>query len=127
MLHFLDLFFIVFHTLWMVFNCIGWIWKRTRPWQLATVILTAFSWFVMGIWNGWGYCLCTDWHWQIREKLGYPDDHSYTHLLFLQLTGIDVNPGLADVVTASVFAVVALLGIVLSARDFLKRNKAKNT
>ena len=54
--------FFVFHTAWIAFNCVGWIWRRTRPWQLATVSLTALSWFGLGVWYGWGYCPCTDWH-----------------------------------------------------------------
>lgn len=52
MLVFLDVFFFVFHTAWMIFNCVGWIWRRTRPWQLLTIILTALSWFVLGFWYG---------------------------------------------------------------------------
>lgn len=120
MLPFLNALFFVVHTLWMGFNCVGWAWRRTRPWHLATVTLTALSWFVLGYWYGWGYCVCTDWHWQVRDQLGYPYDPSYTHLLFLQLTGIDVAPWLSDAVTAGVFALVILLSVVLNARDFLR-------
>lgn len=120
MLQLLNIGFLVFHTLWMVFNCVGWYWRRTRRWHLLTVALTAFSWLVLGFWYGWGYCLCTDWHWRVRERLGYPDDHSYTHLVFLAVTGIDVDPGLADVVTAGVFAVVTVLTLVLNGRDLFR-------
>jgi hypothetical protein len=38
-------------------------------------------------WYGYGYCL--DWHWRIRELLGYPNDsNSYIYFLILKLTGI---------------------------------------
>ena len=74
--------FFVFHTAWIAFNCVGWIWRRTRPWQLATVSLTALSWFGLGVWYGWGYCPCTDWHWQVRARLGHQDPPSYIQLLF---------------------------------------------
>ena len=52
----LNVGFFVFHTAWIVFNCVGWAWRRTRRWHLATVSLTALSWFGLGIRYGWGYC-----------------------------------------------------------------------
>src|SRR6185369_15313615 len=101
---FLNIFFFVFHTLFTLFNIIGWIFPRTRKLNLITLCLTAFSWFVLGIWYGWGYCLCTDWHWQVRQRLGYIDtDHSYTHLLLHQMTGLDLSYAFTDALTGAVF------------------------
>jgi Protein of Unknown function (DUF2784) len=113
----LNVGFFAFHTAWMLFNCVGWIWRRTRPWHLATIALTGASWFVLGIWYGWGYCPCTDWHWQVRERLGYRDPPSYTEMLFEQLTGIAVPTALANTVTVAVFVVVTVLSVVLNVRD----------
>lgn len=45
-------FFILFHTALVVFNCIGWAWKKTRRLNLISLGLTMVSWFVMGLWNG---------------------------------------------------------------------------
>jgi hypothetical protein len=124
MLQFLNVFFFTFHTAWLLFNCVGWAWRRTRPWHLATVLLTALSWFALGYWYGWGYCLCTDWHWQVRARLGYPaDSHSYTHLLLREVTGIDAPPRLADAVTVGVFLVVAVLTVALNLRDWHARRR----
>ena len=109
--------FFVFHSAWILFNCFGWIWKRTRRWQLATVSLTAMSWFGLGLWYGWGYCPCTDWHWQVRERLGHVDPPSYIQLLIRELTGIDPGPELADVVAVVTLTAVAGIGVVLSIRD----------
>ena len=125
MLHILNVGFLVFHATWVLFVCLGWVWKRTRPWHLAAVALTALSWFGLGIWYGWGYCLCTDWHWQIRERLGYVYDHSYTHLLIFEITRIDLSPVLADAITGAVFVVVTLLSLWLNASDFLKRHNMR--
>ena len=113
----LNIVFFVFHTLWMVFNCVGWIWRRTRPWHLATLVLTGLSWFVLGIWYGWGYCPCTDWHWQVRERLGYVDPPSYTQLLMTELTGMDVGTATANLITVVVFAAVLVLSTVLNVND----------
>jgi Protein of Unknown function (DUF2784) len=107
----------VFHTSWMAFLCLGWIWPRTRPWQIAIVVLTAVSWFGLGIRYGWGYCPLTDWHWQVRARLGHHDPPSYIQLLVQELTGIDPGPALADTVAVLTLGTVALLGIALYARD----------
>jgi hypothetical protein len=121
MLQLLNIVFLVLHASWVVFVCVGWIWKRTRFWHLLAVVITALSWFGLGIWYGWGYCVCTDWHWQVRDRLGYLPDHSYIHLLILELTGIDVPPAQADLITGITFALAALISVTLNWRDFLRR------
>jgi hypothetical protein len=115
--HALNVGFFIFHTAWIAFNCLGWIWKRTRPWQLATVSLTALSWFGLGVSYGWGYCPCTDWHWQVRARLGYQDPPSYTQLLIRELTGVSLSPQVADGLTVGTLIVVTVLGVVLTVRD----------
>ena len=82
----------VFDTPWIEFNCLGWIWRRTRRWHLAAVSLTALSWFRLGRRNGLGYCPFTDWHWEVRARLGHHDPPSYIQLLIRELTGIDLGP-----------------------------------
>jgi hypothetical protein len=92
-------------------------WRRTRPWQLATVSLTALSWFGLGAWYGWGYCPFTDWHWAVRARLGHHDPPSYVQLLIRELTGIDIGPVWADTLAVTTLAAAALLSVVLNARD----------
>jgi hypothetical protein len=112
MLSVLNIFFFLFHTVFTLFNVVGWMFTNTRKLHLITMVLTAGSWFVLGIWYGWGYCFCTDWHWQVREALGYRDhSNSYIHFLILKITGLDVNPGLVDTVTVIVFAVSMLASL----------------
>jgi hypothetical protein len=113
----LNIGFFALHTLWIGFNCVGWIWRQTRPWHLVTVGLTALSWFGLGIWYGWGYCPCTDWHWRVRARLGHVDPASYTQLLLREVIGVDLAADHADALTAGVFALVAMLGITLNLRD----------
>jgi hypothetical protein len=109
--------FFVFHTLWIVFNCVGWAWRQTRPWQLATVSLTILSWFGLGFWYGWGYCPCTDWHWRVRQRLGYDDPPSYIQLLVRELTGFEPSVGVANTAAVVVLVVATTLGVVFSVRD----------
>lgn len=120
---FLNIFFFVFHTIFTLFNIVGWMFYKIRRWHLLTILLTAFSWFALGIWYGWGYCICTDWHWNIRAKLGYVDDDpSYIHFLLFKLTGINFNKELVDNVTLIIFLTCFILSVALNIRDY-KRNK----
>ena len=96
---------------------------KTRKLHLITILLTAFSWFVLGIWYGWGYCFCTDWHWQVREALGYHDhSNSYIHFLILKLTGANLNASLVDAGTAIVFG-ISLIASVWVNRALLSRKR----
>jgi Protein of Unknown function (DUF2784) len=115
---FLNIFFFVFHTAFTLFNITGWMFHATRKWNLITLLLTAFSWFVLGIWYGWGYCFCTDWHWDVREQLGLRDQRqSYIHFLVLKLTGVDFDEKLVDNVTLGVFVLSLLISIYLNLKD----------
>jgi hypothetical protein len=108
----LDVGFFIFHTVLVLFNLLGWIWPRTRRLNLYCLLITSVSWFVMGIWYGIGYCLCTDWHFSIRRQLGYVDDSpTYIHLVVKKLTGANLDPGFVQTATAVgfVFALVMSL------------------
>lgn len=120
----LNVGFFVFHTLWIVFNCVGWAWRRTRRWQFATLTLTALSWFGLGPWYGWGYCPSTDWHWQIRARLGYDDPPSYIQLLVRELTGIELGPDWANSLALGTLVVAATLSSVLNVRDLRRERLA---
>jgi len=120
-LQFLNYFFFFFHTTLILFNSFGWILRRTRKWNLITLLATAFSWFILGIWYGWGYCFCTDWHWAVRKHLGYYDNtNSYTQFLAWKLTGIKFSPNLVDTVTAIVFFTSLALSFLFNIRDWRK-------
>lgn len=126
MLNALDLFFLVFHTMFTLFNMTGWLWRATRRWHLATMGLTAASWFIVGIWYGWGYCFCTDWHWRVRDALGRPiTSNSYIHFLISEITGANLNEGLVDMAVLAVFLPCLALTVVLNARDFLKSGRRR--
>ena len=89
-LHLSDYFFFLFHSILILFNVFGWTIPRWRLANLITLSLTAFSWFILGIWYGFGYCPFTDWHWEVRQILGYNDQsNSYVHFLLLKITGIN--------------------------------------
>lgn len=120
---FLNIFFFVFHSIFTLFNIVGWAFPKTRKLHLITMLLTAVSWFVLGIWYGWGYCVCTDWHWRVREALGYHDrSNSYIHFLLLKLTGKNFDPQLVEVMTLIIFLICFVLSISLNIVDKRKRS-----
>jgi hypothetical protein len=115
----LNAFFLVFHTGLVVFNCVGWAWRRTRRWHLATLAATAFSWIVMGRIYGTGYCICTDLHWQVRRQMGYHDRaETYIQFLVEQITGVLPNGDLVRLVTGMVFGLTVVLSVALNVRDW---------
>lgn len=125
MLTFLNVFFFIFHTAFMLFNLFGWIWKRTRRWNLYSIALTYSSWFILGIWYGWGYCACTDYHWQIRRDMGIVDhSESYTHFLILKITGLNLNQELVDYFTLGALLAATIISVVLNIRDIKRKAKA---
>ena len=118
----LNYFFFLFHTLVVLFVLTGWVFRGTRPYHLALIAFTAFSWFVLGIWYGWGYCFCTDWHWKVRKKLGLGGtEGSYIHMLVMKISGINFSVQLVDKITTWAFFVCTGLSIVLNAVDFFRK------
>jgi len=119
---FLDKFFFIFHSSLILFNLTGWIWKKTRKANLFLLFLTACSWFILGIWYGFGFCPCTEWHYQIRIKLGYFDmPNSYIKFLIDSLIGLEVNAKVVDIFTLIFFLAALLLSLFFNIKDW--RNK----
>ena len=93
----LDVLFVVFHSGLIAFNLLGWIWKRTRRLHLVVLGLTYVSWYGFGFFYGFGYCPCTDWHWDVKRALGEQDlPASYVKYYADALTGMDWDAWLVD-------------------------------
>ena len=122
--HFLDKFFIIFHSALIIFNLFGWCWKKTRKLNAITLSLTGLSWFILGIWYGIGYCPFTEWHWQARIKLGYYDlPQSYVKFLLKLLTGINLSDNLVDIITGSCFFAALIISYYLNYRDLKLKSR----
>ncbi len=124
----LDWFFTLFHTLLIIFNMTGWIWKRVRKLNLAALVITAGSWFILGIFYGIGYCPLTDWHWQVLRRLGERGlPASYTQYLIDRITGIELTSTQADFLTAGGLAVALIISIILNIRDYRIKKKGSES
>ena len=101
--------FYVFHTGLIVFNLFGWLHPKLRKLNLFSLLVTFGSWFLLGLWKGWGYCFLTDWHYQVLRSLGERDmPSSYIAFLVEKLTGWLPEAKLVDALTVGL-AVLALL------------------
>jgi hypothetical protein len=122
---FLNVFFFIFHSALIVFSLSGWLWKKTRVANLVVLSFTGFSWFILGIRYGIGFCPSTEWHWQVRLRLGYNDmPKSYVKFLIDSLTGLDMNAILVDILTLAMFFVALFASVVTNARARRKRGRA---
>lgn len=124
MLSFLNILFTLAHLVLITFNLTGWIWKKTRKAHLIVLGLTTASWFVLGIWYGWGYCPLTDWHWEVKTKLGETNlPNSFVKYYADKISGSDLPVSLVDNVTLGclLFAIAAALYV-----NFIRPKKTYN-
>lgn len=120
--HILDWFFFFFHLGFVVFNLLGWLWKKTRLINLVTLSLTFASWFILGIFYGIGFCPFTEWHWQILENIGKTDlPSSYISYLLNRLFGLDFAPSLVDFLTVVGAVVAFVISAVLNHKDLVRK------
>jgi hypothetical protein len=123
----LDKTLFLLHTLLIVFNMTGWAWRRTRRLHLVAFGLTGISWFVFGAWQGWGYCLCTDWHFRIRERLGYSDPETYIQLLSSEFFGLTFSRTVSDWIAGTVFAMIAIATVIVWTHDWRRKRRPAST
>jgi hypothetical protein len=124
--HILDILFVVFHTILILFNLSGWIWRRTRMINLITLLITGSSWLFLGLFVGTlGYCPLTDWHFSILVRLGNTDlPSSYIKYLADRLTGLDISTSFVDNVTLCSFLAALVISLLLNIRDIKKSKKS---
>lgn len=114
MLAFLNISLFVFHNVLILLNMFGWASRRTQKLHLFALLTTLFSWVVMGAWRGFGYCVCTDWHFQIRRELGvYAGETSYSELLLNQIPGVTVSRQFADGLTVTIMVLILIATIIV--------------
>ncbi|MBD3617319.1 MAG: DUF2784 domain-containing protein [Gracilimonas sp.] len=114
----LDYFFVIFHFSLILFNLTGWIWQKTRKLHLYVISVTIFSWIGLGFFYGWGYCPCTDWHWQVKRELGETGlPASYIKYYLDQLFGFSWDSLTVDILVAVLGVGALLVSIVMNYRD----------
>jgi hypothetical protein len=115
MLRILDIFLTLFHLAIVGFNLFGWIPKRTRKANFILIVLTAASWFLLGIWYGMGYCPVTEWQWQVKEKLGETNiPNNFIEYISEKVFNRDFDTALIGIVTTVCFALAAAASVYVN-------------
>ena len=103
------------HLFIIIFSVIGWMIPALRPYHLLLCLMIASSWFVLGANKGWGYCLVTDWQWNLMRRMGRTDlPSSYMPLLYRSITGHEGDDKRIELVTRSVFSCSFLASLVVN-------------
>lgn len=112
MLVFLNILLTILHIIITLFNVVGWIFPKTRKLHLITIALTFGSWFILGFWYGFGYCFLTDWHWDVKKKLGETNlPSSFIKYFADKISGKDISTTLVNNVTLIIFIITIILTI----------------
>ncbi|MBA2498320.1 MAG: DUF2784 domain-containing protein [Chitinophagaceae bacterium] len=123
MLVFLNILYTIFHIVITLFNMVGWIFPKTRKLHLITIALTFGSWFILGFWYGFGYCFLTDWHWDVKKKLGETNlPSSFIKYFADRISGKDISANLVNNVTLTVFFITIILTIYYNFFHKKRRN-----
>ncbi len=123
MLYFTDLLLTLLHIIIIVFNLSGWIFPGTRKAHFISILITAFSWFILGIWFGWGYCPLTGWQWHVKEKLGetnLPD--SFITYFVDKILGMHFSDSFINLLTLILFVSAAIASVYY---NFLNPRKTR--
>ena len=124
MLFLLDIFLSFLHFAIIGFNLFAWIWPATRKAHLITMATTAFSWFGLGLFYGWGYCPITEWEWKVKTKLGETNlPNSFIKYYADKITGKEISTSLVDNITLGCFLAAVILAIYF---NFLKKKSSSN-
>ena len=117
-----DIALTLVHLIIIGFNLFGWILPATRKAHFICVILTAFCWFILGIWFGWGYCPVTDWQWHIKEKLGETNlPGSFITYYANKITGRQFSDVFINIITLVLFLLAAAISVYVN--FFKKKSK----
>jgi hypothetical protein len=119
-----DILLFITHISLISINIFGWIFKKTRKIQFVTILATGASWFIGGIWYGWGYCILTDWEWEIKRKLGEQGlPNSFIHYLSNNIFSLNISTEFLDQITVWTFVVAIILSIIFNLRDQMEKLK----
>lgn len=108
-----NIFFHIVHLAIILFFLFGWLSEKTIIAHCILSALILFSWCVLGLYFGFGYCLCTDIQWRIKRKMGeQPSTEYYIKYILDKLTGLDTNPKTVNAITTYSFFSILILSSV---------------
>ncbi len=119
-----DVVLTVLHISLILFFIFGWIYRKTRKVHYLLVTVIAISWFVLGLYNGFGYCFLTDFHWRIKKELGEGQlPVSFIKYILDKVTGKSFNDIFVDYLTLTFFIFVFIASTYLYLQDEIRKSK----
>lgn len=111
----LDILLTIVHLSIVLFNLFGWIPERTRKAHLISLVLTATSWFILGIWYGMGYCPFTEWQWRVKEASGERNlPNNFIEYFLEKTTGHDFSSAFIGNLITACFALAVVLSLFVN-------------
>ncbi len=125
-LKFFDIFFTIIHVSLILFFILGWVPKKTRKIHFILAFIIAISWFVLGLFYGFGYCFLTDIHWRVKMSLQEEIlPISFIKYILDKITGYDFDELLIDYITLAVFLCVFTISTLLFIKDKYENREDK--
>lgn len=110
-----DFLFFWLHILIIGFNLFGWMVPSWRKCHLMVAALTLVSWLFLGIWHGLGYCFLTDWHWNVKARLGETGlPASFVKYFVDNYTSLEMSTRTVDQLTVISFGAAIILSLTYS-------------
>lgn len=110
----LDGLFHALHLGIIIFFLFGWMIKETRMAHYALTLLILLSWYGLGIFRGFGYCIITDIQWKIKRRLGIkPSTEYYMKYLIDTITGFDTRANIVNGATTYTYFIILILSTIL--------------
>jgi len=110
----LNICFHILHLSVIFFFLFGWLIEETRVAHYLLSLLILFSWFGLGIFLGFGYCVITDMQWKIKKRLNQEPQTKYDIKYMVdKVTGMDTCASFIHKMTAGVYYGILIIATVL--------------
>ncbi|MDH3349261.1 MAG: DUF2784 family protein [Desulfobulbaceae bacterium] len=110
----LNIFFHIIHLSIIFFFLFGWLVEKTRFLHFILSILILLSWYGLGAFFGFGYCIVTDIQWKIKRRLKQePATEFYVKYMIDKVTGLDTNQNFINGMTTYIYYGIMLIAIFL--------------
>ena len=88
----IDLIFNILHIAVILINCLGWTYKPVKKFSLYLILITLFSWSIVGIFGGIGFCPITYLHSKyLLSNHDYILPFSYLDYIFINNLDFDIS------------------------------------
>jgi hypothetical protein len=104
------------HLTLICFFLFGWIWPQTRYVHVLIGVLILFSWTVLGMKYGFGYCLITDLQWRLKRYAGKSLHTEYYVKYILDKAGIELEGQCVNYISTLLFFSIMSLSTALFLR-----------